>query len=214
MVSLAEFFEFIRADKWRLRTFCIIFGFVFGTLAALITPSSYITYSQLFQNLVLYGFVMTYVFYVFLAGHTKQIFLILPKFSKKITSYKIFRYWTVTFCGLIIIETLVILNYPSIIFVLIYLYSIIALITIYPCLVSLAVYVPAFKYLRNVTGEIIEKRNIVKSLVIVTIGLASPWIVILFFIFAFFTIPFWVDYVVVPASYLVIFFLAIDLPYY
>jgi len=85
---------------------------------------------------------------------------------------------------------------------------------IYPCIASFTIFTQSYRYLRYSNSEITEKKTIVESMIIATIGLATPWIIVLFFISIFLSLSFWVDYIVVIASYIAIFFIAIDLPYF
>lgn len=206
-----RFLNYLRENKWRLRLFTVSVGLLFGFLVYLINPNPPMGILQYYSFSSL---VMMYLLYVFLAGHAKKIDSIISKSFKKIVSYRVFQIWYFVFFVWLLIGSLIILYLHYSAFGPIWLFSIIGLFIVYPCIFSVSVYIPSFYYLRFSTDDGIKKKTIVDSLFVATIGLATPWILTLFFISAFFSIPFWANYVIVFSSYLVIFFLAIYLPYY
>jgi len=99
-------------------------------------------------------------------------------------------------------------------FAQVWVYSLFGLLMVYACIISLAVYIPSFLYLRVSNDKNLEKKTIADSLTVITIGLATPWIFLLIFVFTFLTIPIWANYLIVIGIYMAVFFGAIDLPFY
>jgi len=152
--------------------------------------------------------------YLFIEGHVKKIGNILPPIYKKIANYRVFFGWFISLYSWLIIGSLIFANTKSILFSQIWVYSIFVLLLVYPCTISLAVYLQSFLYLRDSNDESSIKKNIVFSLIVTSVSLATPWILLLIFVLDLASIPSWVDSVIALAIYLAVFFVAIDLPYY
>lgn len=213
MAEANRFFTYIRANKWRLRIFSVGSGVLLGIIFALIQPAN-LNSLGILPNFVISSFAVAYTFYFFLDKHGMRIYSIESKTCRQIVNFRNFGFWGVLLFGLAFFGSLLFLQYPSELLAIVWLFSLIFLIIIYPCIASLAIYIQSFRYLRYSEDGKAQKKNIVDSMIIATIGLAIPWIMVLFFLSAFLSVPAWLEIVLAITSYVVLFFIAIDLPYY
>ena len=151
---------------------------------------------------------------MFVEGHVNQLNSVLPKNWKRIVNTKTFFGWFITFYAWLILGSLAVLQIRSTIFTSIWVLSIIVIVIIYPCIISLGVYIPVFQYLKKSKDETQKKKCIVKSLTFATISLATPWILLTLVILSFYPVPIWSGYFVALGIYIALFFIAVDLPYY
>jgi hypothetical protein len=167
------------------------------------------------QNFLIASFATGYLLYVILAEHARKIYSIVvsTKF-RMLLNLKIYNAWFRFTLLWWITGGIVVLATHLVFFTIAWLYVLIGLITVYPCILSVGVYVPSYQYLRYSTDTKATKKTILDSLFAATIGLVTPWILILFLIFAYTSVPFWFDYMVVLAVYLGVFFVAVYYPYY
>jgi hypothetical protein len=214
--KLANFMKKVRADKWNQLIFTLIVSLVIGVIALIIQPSANI--GRIF-NFLIYFIVSFFIVYIYIAGyaHTVDSILhsILPNtLSKKLASSKTMFGWVCFMYGWFIAGASIVAIFPSVMLLQIWAYSIALTMTVYPCLASLAIYLESYKYLRLENNEVNKKKAFVKSLTIITIGLASPWLLVLFFILAFFPTSLWIEFILSLFVYMSVYFLAIELPYY
>lgn len=211
-VKLVNFINKIKADRWNQFLFTLIFSGVVGLIAFALQLAS--NQGRL-TNFVFFFSLSFFVVYVFIAGHVRTINSSLPNaFYKKIISFDFMLRWGLLFFSWLIIGSVVIGYLHFSLIIEPWFYFLIFLIVGYPCLGSLIIYIQSYKYLRNENNDVEKKITFVKALTIITIGIATPWLLALFFILVFIPTPIWVEFILILTVYLAIFFLAIDLPYH
>lgn len=210
MAKKANLIEKISPNKWIQRVFIVIISLVmsFG-LAFVSAPPSL----GIIPTALILSFITIYMIYLIFGDLIKRISSILSNNWKKIANVKVFFGWFVSLYLWLVIGAWLSLKINSIVFSEFWVYSIFVLLIVYPCIISLAVYLPSFQYLWKSKDDYVQKKNIVNTLIIMTVSLATPWIFLLL-LFSSVSLPIWVNYLVVLAVYITIFFLAIDLPYY
>jgi hypothetical protein len=102
-------------------------------------------------------------------------------------------------------------------FDLFFIYSIFIIVTVYPSLAALMIYISSFKYLRAQNNDS-TKKAVFNSLTFGTVGLASTFVLAILFILAFLSpfviLPLWGYYILVLSIYICVFLLGVYLPYY
>jgi hypothetical protein len=211
-LGVSEVLHYIRGDKWTLRFFIVFIGIAFGSFYTFINSNNPMG-PPLFFTITTFSVV--YVLLLFLENHHKIISPILGKWTKKIVSKWFYGKYVYAVLGWFIIGTLLIIFLKNAIVISVWAFGIAALITIYPCIATLAIYISSYKYLRKDSDDS-SKRTVFNSLTIASVGLTAPWIFTIFLVLAFLsvTLVFWVNFILVVTIYLGIFLAGIYFPYY
>jgi hypothetical protein len=176
MHTMAIFFKKIKADKWNQLLFTLMVSLIIGVTAFILPPSANL---GRIVNSFIYFIVSFFLVYVFVAGYVTNVDSALPNtLSKKFVSMKALMGWMILLVGWLAIGGLLVISVQSAILAIYWVYSTVLIMTIYPCLASLAIYFQSYRYLRKENNEIEQKKQFVKSLTIITIGLASPWLLL------------------------------------
>jgi hypothetical protein len=158
--------------------------------------------------------VYTYLLYIVLFGYLKRVEKVIHGNYKKIVSTKVFFFWLTSWFALFGLGAIFILTFHLQAFVIYWIFSIFAIVFVYSCTVSLAVYIPLFQYLDSTKNEREKRKSVANDLVVLTVGLGAPWLLLVLFV-TFFISPTWINYLIgIIIVYIPTFFIAIDYPYY
>jgi hypothetical protein len=209
MPNKKDNFGMISTKKWQQIAFIVVFGLATGALSLLNKPTSL---GPVFTFVLMSG-TMMYLLYLVFGGVINQISAILPDKNKKVVTIKGFLVWVIAIILLFTLGALIVSKINSVFLVELWVYSVLGLLIVYPCIISLSIYYPSFQYLRTSKDDYTKKKSIVNSLIFLTISLATPWLFILLLI-SYTALPIWANFVIALSIYIAIFFGAIDFPYY
>lgn len=216
-LNIRQIISFKGASKWGRVLRIFFWGLVFGVLAFARQPFSISENAPYFFVYFVFG---AYLALILFGEHLENIKGILP-----IPCLKVMRtthFWTMALIVLgctpifaSFLQSNIEVDVSRI--YLLWTYMFYVILVMLPCVYSLTILIPSNQYLNSTKINKNQKKKVVDALTVLTPAIGSPWLLAIFSLQPYVNLPpypAWIDYIIVCITYLLIFFVCIDLPYY